>query len=151
VSNYRSKARKYAEEFGPEKAATILIRDARQDSELREHLVHLGAQQLVRNALTSGRSAVPASEVMLPSVAGRIARQRFMDSYTLFGGAMTLANATAKELGDSARAYDAQIAGLKKHADFQRAVGKLLRDTGKPVKDVLGEEKLKALAKEFKL
>lgn len=132
-----------------EAAANALISDARGNRQLLEHLLRLGAQQLLRNALTVGRSAsVPA---MLPAEAGRIARQRFMDTYTLHGGAMTLAQATAKDLGNSARAYDAQINGLKKHADFQRAVGKLLRDTGKPVGQVLGEEKLKELAKEYKL
>lgn len=144
MTNYLHKAREYMDKFSdPARAARALVSDAGRDTVLRDALLLLGAQQAVRNALTSGRSRnnIP----VLPSVAGRIARQRWMDTYTLFGGTITLAKATAKDLADSARAHLTQADGHKKSADFEFAVAQRLERTGKTVEQVFTDETVKAL------
>jgi len=116
---------------------------------LRDYLLQLGAQQLVRNVVTSGRS-LSGQSVRLPAEAGRLARQAFMDTYRLYGGEITLAAATPRDLADSARQHDAQAAGHNRSAAFERAVGKKIHN-GKTVREVFKDDALRDIAKEFKL
>lgn len=150
MTDYRTKAAEYLERHGPQKAATALVKDAAKDSELQDVLLLLGAQQLVRNAATSGRSLPSDQRLVLPSEAGRQARLAFMDSYRLYGGEITLAAATPRDLAASARQHDAQAAGHNRSAAFERDIGKRIHN-GKTVREVFKDSDLKDIAKKFKL
>lgn len=153
MKDYRNITREYLERHGPHKAAVALVRDAAKDSELSDALLLLGAQQMVRNATTNGRSLSALespSRMLLPSEAGRNARDQYMDSYRLYGGQITLAAATPRELADSARQHDAQANGHNRAAAFEREIAKRIHN-GKTVREVFKDDTIRNIAKEFKL
>lgn len=91
-------------------------------------MLTLGAQQMVRHHLAASR------RVVMPAQAGQQAKA-FAERYTLFGGTILLAEATAKDLAKSARKHDAQANGHSFAASFEREIGKRL-PVGKCVSDV---------------
>lgn len=146
-----------------ETAISRLVEKAKTDTKLRDHLIYLGACQYVRSELTKARKPYissdtrrevdpPISEIVLPNVAAQQAKKLFMEQYFLYGGQITLADATQVELGNAARQHDTLAKGNTNEAAFLRAVGKIL-PKGKRVKEVFsgpeGDAKLREMKKSF--
>ncbi|CAB4189785.1 hypothetical protein UFOVP1288_16 [uncultured Caudovirales phage] len=127
---------------------------ARKDADLRDQLIKLGAQQVVRTYFAAQRASAlsmapgrVAATLDTPEVAERVAtrqaRQAFWDAYTLFG--MTpLRTATKAQLEESAAQREGQARGELRLAKFERAIAARLRNN-KCVSDVFTSEELEAL------
>jgi hypothetical protein len=127
-----------------------------RDSDLRQQLARLGAQQVVRSFFSAQRTSafsMATGRVMAtldsPGVAdrmaARVARQAFWDAYTLFG--MTpIREATKEQLEASAEAREAQAKGELRLAKFERAVaGRLVG--AQRVCDALTSETVESIAR----
>jgi hypothetical protein len=117
---------------------------AKKDAGLTAKLLRWGAERFLSQSFTADRKP-PA---VLPAEAGRIARQKFMERYTLFGGAILLADATQKTLAESARQHDAQANGHNMAAAFEREIANRL-PVGKRVRNAFSDKELIALKKGF--
>lgn len=138
----------------PDLATQWLVKQ--RDTDLRQQLLQLGAQQVVRSffgaqrasamSMATGRvlATLDAPEVA-DRVAARVARQAFWDAYTLFG--MTpIREATREQLEASASAREAQARGELRLAKFERAVaGRLVG--GQRVCDALTSEAVEAMVR----
>lgn len=139
------------ESGSPQATAHALLQTAKTTPDLREHLLKLGADQLARNAVTSGRSTAthhipepgsPRAPIVLPAQAAREAKARFMDTYRLYGGDILIGDATRNDSADAARLHDAQSKGHSGSATFLREVGKRLPDASKTVRSVWRDDAL---------
>jgi hypothetical protein len=122
------------------------------------HLLRLGADQLVRDAKASstrgaGDGAAPAyapgprQETHDPIIAGKIAKQRYMDGFYLFGTDMTAAKATAKDWAKSANEYRTMAEGHLRAEAFARDMAEILEKSGKTTEQVFKDEVFKEKAK----
>lgn len=143
MSNYLQKARQAIKEHGPQRAVSAIMAQTITDKGLRDHLLLLGAQQLVRSAQTDARRVV--SDIVLPAQAGREARERWVDQQYLYGGTTRLGDATWQDLAASARAYDKAAAGNADMAAFHRKLGEVVKPSGKAVRDVVTDAKAKEI------
>ena len=137
----------------PDLASAWLV--TQRDKDLRQQLLRLGAQQVVRSffsaqrisafSMATGRvmATLDAPDVA-DRVAARVARQVFWDAYTLFG--MTpIREATREQLQSSAEARETQAKGELRLAKFERAVADRLVGAQR-VCDALTSEDVEAMA-----
>src|SRR5579863_1546973 len=112
----------------PEAAIKAILKEAEQNNELHSKLLELGAQQILRASLAHSRRVGNElnTGIVLPSAIRQETKKRFMDRYTLYGGLILLADATKRDLADSARAHDAQSNGHQAAAAFERSIGRRL-------------------------
>lgn len=146
-------------DFNSKSARDEIIRLSKRDSELRDELLHLGADQLIRNYHTGQRHA--ADDAAEPERYGaretpetpekearrenNAVRRLFWDRYALYGH-KPLKLAVQADLRDSERARRAQAAGNIRCADFEAEVAKSL-PKGKKVGDFFAVTKLIEIAK----
>ncbi len=135
MSNY---LRRRLEQLGGDKQALIaeLVASAGTNATLQEELILLGAQVMVGKLFVAGRR--------LPSEAYHETKRRFMDEYRLFGGNITLAEATKQDLLDSAQQHTNIANTHLGEATFERRVADGL-PLGKRVHEVYTDKKLTSL------
>jgi hypothetical protein len=141
----------------PDIAAAWLA--SRRDANLKDHLMRLGAQQVIRSFFTAQRASamtMATGRVMAtindPNVADRVAarqaRQAFWDAYTLFG--MTpIREATREQLETSASQREGQARGELRLASFERDIAVRLK-AGRRVCDVFTSEEVAEIAAKWK-
>lgn len=141
----------------PDIAAAWLA--SRRDANLKDHLMRLGAQQVIRSFFTAQRASamtMATGRVMAtindPDVADRVAarqaRQAFWDAYTLFG--MTpIREATREQLETSASQREGQARGELRLASFERDIAARLK-AGRRVCDVFTSEEVAEIAAKWK-
>ena len=145
--------------YNSKAARKVLIGLSSTDPELRDELLYLGADQLIRNYHTGQRHLSEAAAEMekytpretpeTPEKQQRRAksaeRRLFWDRYALFGH-KPLKVAEKGDLTESERARRAQAAGNIKCADFEAEVNKSL-PKGKKVGDFFAVDKIIHIAK----
>jgi len=143
----------------PKRAVGILMAMARKNPVLRERLLLLGADQLIRDnyrdarreAMTMARGRVFANidnAEIGKRIAVRIARVAFWDSYTLFGQ-QPLRTATRKMLLESAVAREGQARGEMRNAAFERAVARRLANDSTTVEKSLDVDAVMKIASKY--
>lgn len=131
------------------KAADALIASA-STSEFAK-LAEMGAQQTIRSIITTQRKPDSTPDRILPHEAGEIARRSFLEEHMLFGGALSLAEATWKDAANSARSYWKQSDATKRMGDFHMAFAEVLKRTGKKGAEVFSDRTAKELMRKFRL
>lgn len=111
----------------------------------------MGAQQTVRSVVTENRRPENSPERVLPHEAGQIARRSFLEEHFLFGGHISLAEATWKDAANSARAYWKQRDASDAMGKFHMAFAEVLKRTGKKGSEVFTDRSAKELMKKYKV
>jgi hypothetical protein len=140
----------------PVRAAAWLVVQSMRDRKLKDNLLRVGADQLVRNYFRDQRKSAfrmavgrVAANLDNPATAertsARIARQKFWDSYTLFG--MTpIRDATRAALLESVAKRTEQAKGDLRCAAFEKAVSFTLKNDKIKVCEAMTDEELQKLA-----
>lgn len=140
----------------PGAAVDIIVEWSAHDPSLRDRLLRLGAQQVVRtyyndqreSAMTMAIGRVAASldnPDVAQRVAARIARKAFWDKYTLYGH-IPLKGATKAQLLESIGNRRAQITSEQRNLNFEQLIADRLPDDDARVSDHLTEAQVERLA-----
>ena len=135
-----------------ESAIEAVLVAARNNRELRDRLLQLGASQIIRDYFRVQRTAAVREpldpDVFEQRIAERAERRAFLERYSLWGHQM-IQDATVKDLEESASKRRAQAEGNLRRADFELAVAKRMGKTRKRCGDVLSNDEVEKLARRF--
>lgn len=141
----------------PDLAVKLLKAKATSEPKLRDDLLLLGAQQVIRDFFSRERQSAMSMAVaraMSPAagdrIAARLRRHAFWESYTLYG-MEPIKTATKSDLQDSAKARTTQANGDLVLAKFELTVARRLPTPTTRVDAVLTSEQIEKIAVRFRL
>lgn len=135
-----------------EAAVSEMLAASLSHSDLRDKILRMGALQIIRDYFRMQRS--PATREPVPQdelkkrVAAKEERRAFLQCYSLWGHKL-LADATAKDLRESAERRRAQAAGTLRRAAFEEALARKMGNTTKTAGKFFTEEQIEKIAEQF--